>query len=526
MIDQTVEDLAKEFAQKINRLAPPSFAYALDETIFSLNILDLYFDERLYCASKEEKLRDLLLASAYTGICLYKIFKSFTDKVKLTFSSSGSVKIILKISEGPYIFKEPVSINIVDIFLHTAIEPPDRISYIKEERLPMGMTYKRFSYAIAGILSGMHPLITGPWKNLSEEQLSPYLTYLCRTLSEQTSIVLLSRLPGLQDILGPEVFFPYLVFPPIGYLEDLYGARAGIAIAHTFKAMKNSTQSIKHLSSILLESPHPIHFSIGFIFAAALEIKKESKSLYLLSELCPLLASKLYPAIQLIRSHYERPQNWHDLAKDERYEEANLLLDHDTEIGLFPLLLCPDHSLTINPRYRLYFESICSFLLKEAHHIGRIFYQAIETPVSIRIQHAFICLSVGELDECRDILKDLNEMKRTSLEKIHSNFLESLVSGQHSENGHFALDSLAKIKNPQVRKKLLAQEFTSLQSSEGKKKLLDDNAMFLDSYLIFERILLGLDEHNTITKSGLINNFKRITSSPYYFYSKDMSETN
>ncbi|HMO17898.1 MAG TPA: hypothetical protein PKA63_05995 [Oligoflexia bacterium] len=529
MIDQSVENLAKEFVVKIKGIAPPSFAYELDESILSLNVLDLYFDARFYKASDEDRLKDILTSSAYAGICIYKVFFGFNQKAKLTLSTDKETKILLKVTDGPFIAKEPVSINLIEVFLKTLLEPADKIHYIKSERIPSGMMFKKFSYTILGILSGMHPLFTGPWKDKSEEQLSEYLTYLCRTLSEQYSVIFLSRLPGFEDILGPKIFFPHLVFPPLGYQEDQFGGRASLAVLHSLSSQNSPIQSLKQLSAILLESPDPLHCSLGYIFSAALRQKQDNTVLNYFSEIYPLLGCTLYPAIQFTRRHFELPESWHSLAKDENYNEASSILDHDLGIGLFPLLLCPDHSLILNPKYRLYFEMICSLMLKEAHHLGRIFYKMVDIPLGIRIQHAFISLSIGEIDECLDIIKDLKIMGESPLDLWFTSFLASSLSGLLPGSSSLSIDNLPpldkgildQIKNPQVRTKSILFHYYLLNSDKEKEDLLKKQISNLDCAMIYEGLKLGKTNNLQFIPNNSLSNYKRIASSPFYFYSNE-----
>jgi hypothetical protein len=473
MIDKTIEDLSMEFVARVNQTSTPSLVYSPDESLLSLSILDLFFSPEHYQGTKDNLALDILRASSYVGIVSYKIFKSNSATVKLTFTSpegGNNPTVLLSVLDYPAVGKKwKTQINITRVISKT-IFSKERIFYTQNEAIPLGLQSNKLWFVSLGIASGLHPSYEDKSETSLEDVLEAHIHTLCTIGSEQYSLTYLSALPGKENLFSAELFYPDLAFPPPGYDEIVWGERTLLRLHEYLKARTLTNENIIEIAHHLIESPNIHHAVIASILLITLKVQKESMLINELMYQYPLLPFQILPSLFAYMNLRKEDISFESLLmqpdgkesetkKDtSNTHEYDLLLLFDA-MGLFPLLLCPERKLLSEHTYKMYFELILQGLSYEALLIGEDCIQSYERAPGILIQQIYLLLQLQKMEDTKRIFS-LFPDNMSKEETFLVSSLEYISMSRKSHTRQHTQDMLA-----------LLTEFSTMSYFPGKIKI-------------------------------------------------------
>ena len=505
MIDLLVETNSAKFIQKYRGKLRENIAMNLDQNWNSVNYLDFIFNERISKINDPDaKLTEVFELSCYLGICIYKIWaRAFDTKPKLHIIEKPKACLELKLESGPYIEDTPISID-----LYTALSEIlfKTSKYTKNSEIPYGIENFKIQYLAQSIATGIAPGIKGPWNALSDRDLAPIFHTVGLEITKDTVIPLQLNYPEQTDYLSPEVFFPHLVIPPLGYDDDLLGARPIYGICKIALIAGLGKEELGKLATILIESPSILQASIGFIILAN---TKPITHRNVLSEFAlhfPTLTYRLKPAYNLFAKEFLKSEDWTMLGKmtgPEQLIKAQTRLQQDIDLGLMPIFHCPDLSLPFERKYRAYFELIDLFMADGAYERGKRFKNP---PTGIILQQAFLACHLNLNQEAKNLISEIELSSLSPKELSFLLYINFLIPENHQDSKSITNQALALVTSndlPSLRKKALLLTAVTNNIIDAKSlvdsKIIDQNniSQGLISYLRDQEIEL-LDKNSTL----------------------------
>lgn len=424
MLDKTIEEFAGAFINRVREVKDNSFMYTMDESVQSLTLLDLYFDRNLYTANAEQLLQDIVLASAYIGVVAYKNFRKNDLQARLTYTSkenSDTQSVLLSIENKDK--TEACRIDLSNTLLKT-ITSAEVTHFSRLYKIPLGLTDKKIWYSCLGVLTLLHQDYEIP-SSLTLEDINIHIVQLCQNIAFDYSSRYTTIVPEKHKIFSPDIFSIDLIFPPPGIEERAWHQSSLLRFHSLKKEGKVSIEDILELSSYLIESSN-IHHST---FAAALLTSFKNKSeIAIVAELLhnfPILSFHLLPSIEAniniegitfkiedLTKHFISESIEIDNTKIQTNEKSVQfeIFENMTEMGVFPLLCCPQIQVAGDQKYSFYFETLMKGYIAESYALGISLQRSYEKLApSVLLQHAWILTQHNKLDEARAFLNNLKE---------------------------------------------------------------------------------------------------------------------
>jgi hypothetical protein len=268
MIDILVESQAAAFIKDNRPLLRDSLQEKLNFSWDSVFLLDYIFIKRTleFKDNPNQVFEFLISLSSYLGICIYKVWEeSLGAKPKLQITEKPKATIVIKLDQGSFVADEPISFDLLDN-LNKFLQKDE--PYARNETLPYGLEKFKINYFAHGVVSGLNPNIKGTWKSLNINELQVVIRAVASEITEHVLIPLQLKNPDKTNYLSEGFYNPHLIFPPLGFNDNLLGLRPAYGIALTAKKNNVAREDLINLGSILIESPSILQAALGFIILA------------------------------------------------------------------------------------------------------------------------------------------------------------------------------------------------------------------------------------------------------------------
>lgn len=434
MIDLFIEQNAALFIKAHSEHIRENSPYRLDYSWDSIHIIDYIFQDSMSKQqSKEEIAEKILGLSCYLGICIYNVWSHiFEDSsVHFIYSEVNGSHAILKVQGGLYVVEGEISIDFFDVVLSAMQMRADKIEYVRGSYIPLGLEQYRFCYISHGILMGLSPFIKGTWEKVAEESLSLYLHKTINHVGLTALTNLKMRYPTKDRIIQESFFNPHLLLPPAGYTDTYVASRPTFHLAKKIAEYNLSKAEILEFGSILLESPSILQAVCGYVLLCSHD--DEGIFLDILPEFAihfPILAGQLKPAFDIYQEEVHKEENWPTLSKNNKYPEAVRRIKKEISVGINPLFFISEFDIIRDSVFRPYFESIDSYLIKEAFSLGNSLLTLDDCPPSVKIQHAWLALECNAPHVSEQIIKSLSQTSLSEDEKTMLLFLKIIIDPQ------------------------------------------------------------------------------------------------
>lgn len=461
MIDEIVEIRAQQFVVASRELLKDQYKSELNFTWTSISLLDLIFVKHLESGYGSRSTELILDITAYIGVCIYRIWeKSFLVKPKLKIQEKPNISLVLKLENGPFLKDDFIEIDLLQAFTELIF---GKMEYAKNNSIPYGLEKFKIEYFVNGVTAGLSPTLKGVWKEMDLREMSIIFVSLVETMSEDSIIPMHLKHPDKADIFKMELFNTHLVFPPLGFDEELIGIRSILNLADSFRKLDYKRDDIVTLASILFESSSILQVAIGYILLYSFKIDGYRDLLMEFAASNPILCFRLKPACDAFCLEYQKENKWSDLSKsmnEELIEKSYAALTRTIEYGQNPLFHCADLKQTSNKKYRLYYENIDLGLIKEAFYLGEIL--CIEKDKIILMQQCSLALNLGKMNRSKELIESIDMPALNQVELEFYLFLQASIA--------VALNQVERLK------KLFNVVLTSTSLSTLKRKL-----FFIDS---------------------------------------------
>ena len=269
MIEASVQQMSEAFKERWNHYLRISPLLVLDETWPTFGVMDLItFGLRLTPEIPESMNNIIRGAAAYLGVMVHRCWSRLLKEVDLRDGPQG---IYLEGRGSEWLPEgELLSLQLEDALRKVLREIPPAFPVFYGFGRNVDLESNVFGLMGLGMLTGLGPMVKGPWREKEPEALREVLDQAVRELARQSAENYARAFPD--EPLGQlaEIYLNALIYPPLFMNEALPGASAVEQLLEYFTELKIKPQSISAFAANLAQSPDEVFSAVGLAFYAAL----------------------------------------------------------------------------------------------------------------------------------------------------------------------------------------------------------------------------------------------------------------
>lgn len=435
MIDAAIEEHAKNFIKKYDCNTESNQLYRLDLSIYSCTLLDFILDLNFSPDRLSNIEQELLDASSYLGLTLYKFWKKIdsTFQISLTLSEYPQKEVKLAVKGIDLEHPETSTIRLTSCLNSIYIKKNIPLTSLRGENIHSALKIRPANQVVMGISLFYSSFFEGPLKDTSEHKLTSIFHKAFQILSFEIENKIILNNPILENLNISEIINPALVGPPMGYKEKFLGERTIRLISNSFTREEFPKDQYSTFARALLKMPDPHLCSVGYTLSASFNAEKSLSELGEFSLNFPLLSCALRPMYQYLRKKDLR-LSWEDFIAKEDYKNAYKELDVELGSGLLPLIhpLRMEHIL--NPAHIAFYGLLSIGAIKEAIEHGKtLIMTKNESNSTLLLNLVLNQLLLGQIDEAKLSLIQLEDSFKSG--PSQSNILDICRYLINSEQG-------------------------------------------------------------------------------------------
>lgn len=375
-------------------------AYRLDYSWPSVGLLDhfTYFLRGKESYSEKEELFISGVAAYLAGIA-HDTWAHFPDdlQIELKLAENERKDVFLHVQGGKFLAEEKFTIHVNDALSQVLRSPATPFPVFEHHARFVHQESNLLSLFGIGLVTGLCPYGTGPWKDVPVKDFAPYLIETEVLLAGSAATHYARLFPT--ELLGQsiELYLANLILPPLLYNEPFVASRAVRNLLAYLKEKETPIENMMQLASNLLLSPDDILFSAGFALSVAfVDEAKLSQRLVAIGEAQMPLLPELRAATMIARKILGKPFDWQQELLRKNYTGAKTLIDIEKKVGLLPYWSLSDSLLEVEELLPL-FEALAWSNPLAAREIIDELAESQSLHPDVVLQGIFLDLSLGDL---------------------------------------------------------------------------------------------------------------------------------
>lgn len=227
MIDAAIEEHARNFIRKYDCNSESNQLYRLDLSIYSCTLLDFILDFNFSPDRLPNTEQELLDASSYLGLTIYKFWKKIdsTFQISLTLSEYPQKEVKLEVKGIDLENPETSTIKLTSCLNSIYIKKNIPLTSLRGESIHPALKVRPANQVVMGIALFYSSFFEGPLKDTPEHKLTSIFYKAFEVLSFEIENKIILNNPILGNLNISEIINPALVGPPMGYKEKFLGER-------------------------------------------------------------------------------------------------------------------------------------------------------------------------------------------------------------------------------------------------------------------------------------------------------------